>query len=249
MAIDLKTIRKGVRDLPPKVLLYGTAGIGKTTWAACAPEPIFLFTEDGQGQLDVASFPLLTRWEDVLGAADALLEQDHEFNTVVLDSIDFAESLCWQYIGEHSEHSDFSSIPYGAGYNQAVDQISELLYKLDQLRLEKNMAIIVIGHEEIVRFEDPMSEAYDVYMPNLHRKARSKVLAWADNVFFAHYRHSVVKETGKFGSDRKRAVGTGERVIATTKKPAWEAKNRLSLPEQLPLDWDEFMSATTTEEN
>jgi len=54
----LEQIRTGKQSSPPRILLYGTEGIGKSTFAAQAPNPIFIPTEDGLNEIDCASFPM-----------------------------------------------------------------------------------------------------------------------------------------------------------------------------------------------
>ncbi|NYZ70421.1 AAA family ATPase [Endozoicomonas sp. SM1973] len=83
MAISLQSISKTKGMQAPRILIYGTHGIGKTTFAANAPNPIFLFTEDGAGQLALDSFPLLKTYEDVISALNALINEEHDFKTVV----------------------------------------------------------------------------------------------------------------------------------------------------------------------
>ncbi len=59
--MKISDITKNAQMKPPRVLLYGPAGIGKTTFGASAPRPIFLPIEDGLGRIDVDSFPTLEK--------------------------------------------------------------------------------------------------------------------------------------------------------------------------------------------
>ena len=61
---ELEKIHTGKK--PPRIMLYGTEGIGKSTFAAQAPSPIFLPTEDGLGEIDCASFPLCKKYTDTV---------------------------------------------------------------------------------------------------------------------------------------------------------------------------------------
>ena len=56
----LDKVQRGKQRKPRRTVIYGTHGIGKTTWAAQWPSPIVIQTEDGCSDLDVASFPLAT---------------------------------------------------------------------------------------------------------------------------------------------------------------------------------------------
>ncbi|MCL2649234.1 MAG: ATP-binding protein [Phycisphaerales bacterium] len=99
--MTLQNIHRGRKHLPPRLLVYGTEGIGKTTLAAAAPSPIFIPTEDGLDQIDCASFPLAKNFADVENALRSLIHEKHEFETVVIDSCDWAERFqaCWPGFG------------------------------------------------------------------------------------------------------------------------------------------------------
>lgn len=61
----LANIQRGRAPMPPRIMLYGVEGIGKSTFAAEAPKPIFVQTEDGLAQIDCDKFPLATTFEEV----------------------------------------------------------------------------------------------------------------------------------------------------------------------------------------
>ena len=75
----LQQIHSGRRHAPPRLMIYGTEGIGKSTTASQAPKPIFIPTEDGLDQIDCDSFPLARRFDEVAalveGAGLALLRR------------------------------------------------------------------------------------------------------------------------------------------------------------------------------
>lgn len=95
MAISLASLRTTSVLTPPRILIHGVAGVGKSTFAADADRPVFLMTEDGLGKLQVPHFPLATSYAEVAEALDALSNEDHDFGTVVVDSVDWLEPLIW----------------------------------------------------------------------------------------------------------------------------------------------------------
>lgn len=249
MAISLDNIVGGVRIKPPKIVLYGVGGIGKTTFAAGAPKPIFLFTEEGQGSLDVKRFeprpndPVLRSWGEIIECLSFLREAEHDFETIVLDTMDFAEPLLQRYTAERWSKTDIEEFGYGKGYVYAAEECRNLLAWLDLLRTERKMAVVVLCHSETKKFESPELASYDRYKLRLHDKVAAIIHDWADALLFANYRTHVVTDKEAFNRERKRAVGQGERIIHTEERPAFWAKNRYGLPPELPLSWKAFQDA------
>ena len=52
MAISLNQLVRAAQPKLPIMTLYGVHGIGKSTFAAQAPSPVFIQTEDGLGLLE-----------------------------------------------------------------------------------------------------------------------------------------------------------------------------------------------------
>lgn len=248
----LQTIRTGKHPAPPRLLLYGTEGIGKSTFAAQAPKPIFISTEDGVNEIDCSSFPLARKFADVEQALAALEFEEHSFETVVIDSLDWLEQLIWDQVCikfkvDNIEKADGG---YAKGYNHALNHWRRILEMLQYLRDEKKMVVILIAHAKVEKFEDPDTNPYDRYSPRLHKHAAALVTEWADAVLFAGRKFRTETKDAGFGKTRTIATGVGmdggERVIRTTGGPTCVAKNRYNLPFELPLSWDTFMAAMST---
>jgi hypothetical protein len=242
MAFNLASIRKGPQALPPRIVIYGEHGLGKSTFGASAPNPIFIQTEDGLASLDVASFPLAARHEDVLEAVGALYAEEHDYQTVVLDSLDWAEKLIWSYVARKHDKASIEDFGYGRGFTFAAEALAELLAGLNALRTERGMAVVLTAHAQVKRFDDPTSASYDRFELALHKAASALVSEWADVIGFASHDIVVRTEEAGFNKKLKKAVAS-DRVIYTERAPAFNAKNRYSLPPKLPLSWDSFSSA------
>lgn len=238
----ISSITKGREAQPPRIMIYGSEGVGKSTFAALAPNPLFVQTEDGLSEIDCSKFPLAKSFDDVVLQLQAVRDEQHDYGTVVIDSLDWLERLVWDrvcadYGVKSIEKADGG---YGKGYVHALTYWRQIVSLLNDIRARKGMAVILIAHAAVERFEDPEHAAYDRYTPRLHKKACSLVCEWVDAVLFASRRMRVDSTTGKaapVGADG------GERILRTNGSPACIAKNRFGLPTELPLSWSAFVEA------
>jgi hypothetical protein len=233
-------ITRGRRPGPRRVMLYGTHGIGKSTFGAMAENPIFIPTEDGLGDIDCESFPLARSLGEVMAALESLYSGEHGYRTVVIDSLDWLERLIWAEVCEDENVENIEKIGFAKGYAFATEKWRTVLSALDALRGDRGMTVIVIAHARIEKFENPETMPYDRYSPRLHKLASALVQEWADEVLFATYKVLTIKVAEGFNQAKHNGVGTGERIIRTVERPAHVAKNRLNLPEELPLDYRVF---------
>jgi hypothetical protein len=240
MAFDLNSIKRGQEIKPPRIFVYGVEGIGKTTFAAGAPNPIFLQSEDGQGALDIARFPAVESTAQVFEAIGTLLNEEHDFGTLAVDSVDWLEQIV---VREIEAKHDAKDLAYGKGALKQAEVWQQLLAGFNELRNARGMVIVLIGHSQIKRFDSPETEPYDRYMPKLQERSNALVREWADAVLFANYRTVVKKTDVGFKKEVARGITTGERLIYTTEKPAYMAKNRYALPDELLLSWGALENA------
>lgn len=242
----LSRVTTGKTVRPRRVLVYGVGGIGKSTFGSCAPSPIFLPLEDGLDDIDAAKLPLCTDYAMVCAALDELYTADHPYKTLVVDSLDWLERLIWDEVCRTQLRPvpTIEDIGYGRGYTFAMSQWRDILGGFDALRRDRGMFIVCIAHSKIEKFANPEGDAYDRYSPKLHKLASGLVIEWADEVLFARHKELVVTAT-EGQKVRARGVGTGQRVMTTTGRPAAFAKNRLDLPEEIELSWSAYASHFT----
>jgi hypothetical protein len=243
MAISLASLKKTGTARPPRIVLYGTHGIGKSTFGAQAPKPVFIQTEEGLDAVSATAFPVAQSFDDMMEAVGVLANEDHEFETVVLDSADWAEQLIHKRVAEDNNVKTIDAIGYGRGYKAAVDYWKQLLEGFDHLRSAKNMQVIMLAHSQVRRFDDPLADPYDRYQLDLHHGSASVIAEWCDIMMFANQQYSTVKSDVGFNQKVTRAVGSGTRVLYTQERPGWQAKSRWPLPDTLPLDYGKFAEA------
>jgi hypothetical protein len=204
---------------------------------------VFLCTEDGMGRIDAPRFPLLRNWTSVIEALGSLYAEDHDYGTAVLDSLDWLEPIIWDETCRRNGIANVEAPGYGKGYVLADVVWREFFDAMLALREAKGMAVILIAHTEIKQFNDPNTDPYDRYRVKLQTRAAGLAEEWADCVLFANFR--VYTTATKTGFEKKvtRGVGSGERVLYTEERPGFRAKNRYSLPPELPFTWSAFTDA------
>ncbi len=240
--MSLSNVKRGKQTKPLRVVLYGADGVGKSTFAANAPSPIFLCSEDGTASLDVARMAAPSSWADVLEAIRVLTDEQHDFRTLVIDTLDWLEPHCWAQVCAYGGKQSIEDFGFGKGYTAALDLWRQLLARLDHLSRTKNMHIVFLAHAHVKRVERPDHEPYDRYLLKLHEKTAALIREWVDAVLFAQHEVLVQGADKKTGTKAK-GKSTGNRVVRTQWTAAYDAKNRFDLPEVLPLDWSSFDEA------
>ncbi len=246
--MTLSSIRRAIEPRPDRILLIGTEGLGKTTFAADAPSPVFLCAEDGlpPALKEVARFPDPQTFEEIFDALRVLAREEHEFKTLVIDTLDWLEPLIWRDLCMRYGWVDAKGTPdiekpgYGKGYVAATEEWRRLLAALDVLRERKRMEIILLAHASIKTFQNPAGNDYMRYECKLHRGAAALVKEWCDSVLFGIQEEFVHEIKGK---PTRKATTKGRRVVHTRRDPAWDAKNRYGLPPELPLCYADYAAA------
>lgn len=259
MAISLSSLQHGISAAPPIICCYGDEGIGKSKFAANAPNPVFIFTENSLGNLDVPRWHAKS-YEDVMEMTLTLINDEHDFRTVVYDTLDWFEPLLWKYLTEQQPTTEkgqpitsIESYGYGRGYKFALEYWKDFLDLVDQLRTKRNMAVVFLAHSTLQKITPPDGDSYDSWTLKLQNSdktsAKDKITEYCDAVLFANWRVALTEEDVGFNKTRSRGVGSGERVVHTEKRPAWDAKNRYDLPAQIHIkdkDWGDLWAVLST---
>ena len=243
MAISLSSLERRTANRPPRLLVYGPPGLGKTTLASEFPDPVFVQVEDGTpGGLELVSFGHLQSFGEVMEALTSLLSDDHDFQTVVIDSLDKLEPLVWAQVCADNKWDSIESVGYGKGYVAADAIWTEFLSVCRDLRL-RGLTTVHIAHSDIGRFDDPQTASYSRYDIRLHKRALALLQDEVDAILFLNQDVTIRKQDGGFTDSKKekagvitgiiKGTGGGTRWIYAEGRPSFVAKNRYGMPDRM----------------
>lgn len=237
MAIDLKKLERPRGQRPVIATFFGEGGMGKSTLAAMFPKPVFIRTEDGTASLagndDVMLFPLVSSSQEVLDQIEALATQDHDFKTVVLDSItQLATMIEHEIVAADPKAKSINQAGggYGAGYNTAAEKHRQVREWAGALAYERGMNVIFIGHADTETLDLPDFDPFARYTVRMHKKSLPH---YTDNVDLVGLIR--LKTYVRGDGDKKRAISTGDREVICFPQASSVTKNRFNITDPLPF--------------
>lgn len=260
----LAGIKRTKLGLPPRVLIYGPEGVGKSSLAADAGA-LFLDIEGGSGQLEVARYPFNPGeldefkprdYDQIVAAVDDLIANPgHGFPAICLDTGDALEALIHAHLCKQGGVSSIEKVGGGfaKGYRASVEELRRFQAKLDLVRAQ-GVTVIILAHSVTSTFKNPEGPDYDRYQLKVNdQKSASfagQLKEWCEIVGFLHFEGGAKKS-----EDEKRARGwsTGRRLMQLAREAAWDAKWRLvaPMPTEFEIDathpWAPFADAIQRE--
>lgn len=235
-------ITTGIIGGAKKVLIYGPEGIGKTTFASKFPEPLFIDTEGSTKELNVCRLPVPSSWSMIKEEVRYVAQHPDICKTLAIDTADWAERMAIQAVLDEHNKNGIEDFGYGNGYRYVYEKFGELLNLLNDV-IAANINVVLTAHAALRKFEQPDElGSYDRYTMKLIDSPKTSISAavkeWADMVLFANYKTIVVTDS----KTKKTKAQGGSRVMYTTHHSCWDAKNRYSLPDELPFQYDEIRS-------
>ena len=226
-------IIKGKQPGAQKVILYGPEGIGKSTFASKFPDPLYIDTEGSTRHMDISRLPRPTSWTMLLEEVKQVRDCPDICGTLVLDTLDWAEQLCAEYVCGRASKASIEDFGYGKGYTYLSEEFGKLLNLLDEV-VERGVHVLGVAHAIMRKFEQPDEMgAYDRWEMKLSKKVSPLAKEWADAVLFANYKTNTVRT-----AENKIKAQGGKRVMHTAHHPCWDAKNRWGLPEETEFAFD-----------
>jgi len=164
--------------------ICGDSGMGKTSLAAAFPKPIFIRAEDGLQAIRTEhrpdAFPLLTGaksadavkalWDQLI----ALLQEDHDYQTVVIDSVTALERLFISSVMESDPKAKSINQALG-GYGAGVAAVAAMHQRVRKaaglLNERKGMHVVFVAHADVETMRLPDSDDYMRYSLRLPSKS------------------------------------------------------------------------------
>ena len=226
-------ITSGKVSRAQKIVVYGSEGIGKTTFASAFPKPLFIDTEGGTAQMDVNRLAMPDSWDGLVALIEEVSRNPGICGTLVIDTADWAEQLCIKDICSKYKKSGIEEFGYGKGYTYISEEFSRFLAACDKV-IAADMNVLITAHAKMRKFEQPDEMgSYDRWEMKLTRQVAPLIKEWSDMLLFCNYKTFVVSQEG----GKSKGQG-GKRVIYTSHHPCWDAKNRHALPAEMDMSFD-----------
>ncbi|PKM72828.1 MAG: hypothetical protein CVU91_07315 [Firmicutes bacterium HGW-Firmicutes-16] len=230
-------ITRGITGGALKCVIYGPEGIGKSTFAAQFPSPVFIDTEGSTKFMNVARTPTPSSWAMLIEQVQYFRIHPNECKTLVLDTADWAEMLCLKKICAEKQITGIEDLGYGKGYIYLEEEFGRLLNLLEEV-VRLGINVVITAHAQMRKFEQPDElGAYDRWELKLEKKTSALVKEWADIVLFANYKTYVVNVDNQGAQKGKNKAQGGKRTMYTTHHTCWDAKNRHGLPDELTFEF------------
>lgn len=224
-------ITKGKQQRAQRVVIYGVESVGKSTFAAQFPKPLFLDVEGGTAHLDTdrAEINSAIELDEALTACKTAAYQ-----SIIIDSADWAERLILEHMLVTDKKKSVEDYGYGKGFVMLAEKFARLLAVADQL-ITAGKNVVFIAHSKVQRVEPPdLMSAYDRFELKLTKQSAPLLKEWADELWFFKFKTKTVESE----SGRSKGIGGKERIILTTHSAAYDAKTRSGLAEELPMAWE-----------
>lgn len=230
MAINLAELQKTTQH-PPIIVLHGHEGIGKSTTANGFPAAYWLNLENSTYDFEPHMVQVPKTYSELLDHLSALAEQQHSFQTLIIDTLDKVEIMMTEFVCASNGWKSISDPDYGKGYGKRSAEFQNFWAHIKAVN-DRGIAIVIIAHTMITEIKDPILPTYDRHTINIYKTENAFIRREADLVGYC------MIETYTQSSDGTRNLATtaGRRVIRVRPHPAYDAKTRkAAMPDELDM--------------
>lgn len=232
----LGKITKGKIKKTPRLLIHGEPGVGKSTFAAGFPDPLFIDAERRTEHLDISRLEV-DSWKEVIGVMGEVLKSDElPCKTLVFDTIDRIETLVWEHVCRTHDKDNIEDFGYGKGYTLAMDEWRRFVNGIEKLR-DRGVICVLLAHSVVKSFKNPLGEDWNKYLINMHQKSANFLCSEVDGVGFARFEDEAVTDKH---TKKTKGVYTGDRMLVFRHDAGFESKKGIDLPDECKLDFNEI---------
>jgi len=221
---------------PPRIVIHGAEGVGKTTFACQVPNPVMMNLERGIPERYIKTTKQFnpSSYAECMDMIKTLYKSEHSYKTLIIDTLDALDDMLTAHTRAVTGNNNLSA-NYGAGYAERSKLWSDIISGLTALN-EKGMTILCLCHTATIEMKDPLLPVYDKQALKLYKTEMARFVDWSDVTGYAIVKTYTTSSDGK----RNLAKTAGEHVILTHTNPAYIAKNRYDMPPEIPMVWAEM---------
>jgi len=226
------------QNRPVAITILGDAGLGKTSLAASFPKPIFIRSEDGLRSVPEKmmpdAFPLIKSVEELWAQLTALIREEHEYQTLVIDTVTTLDAVFTDHVIDSDPKKPKSLNQAHGGYGAGRDMIASLHRRVRNaagMLMDRGMNVVFVAHAETVRIEPPDASAYTKYAMRMNEKSTLPYIDNVDAIGFIRLETYVVGD-----GEVKKAHSDGTRQMVCHAMAANVSKNRFGITDPVTLE-------------
>lgn len=229
----LSRVTAGAVERPASVLVYGPAGVGKSTFASQAPDPLFIDTDNRTAHLDVRRI-VPTGWEEILEIFRLVAKGDLKCGTLVVDTLDHAELMLHAHLAALHNVATVEDIGGGwqKGYTAALSEWRRLAVGMDAVR-KRGVHLVLLAHSSNRKLKNARGEDYATIDIALDHRASRFLCQRVDAIGYAAFDTTIVKTK----DGQSKAKTSGKVTLSFAPDAAVTTKRFASFPESCVLNW------------